>query len=237
MPCSSTRHPIAPRILLASVLEEMVAQETDLVGRGTGSSTVWSDEAAWALWRDSALRDLGYSCLVMLMDEQGREESLFAQGFLRTYQYEVNARSPWVGIDGLAAGDDWAMIFQTERRIYTGGSEEVVAAEISRSGDRGWIRVELPVRSWHIPTLMRELGGGGDLSSGGYRPRAEVDRPILLLRADETGWLEAGVAGFPGPEADVLVADLKSGRRQLAEIPLAGNSWRCQWNYLPPEAA
>ena len=84
---------------------------------------------------------------------------------------------------------------------------------------------------------MRELGGTSDLGMNGYRPRAEVDRPILLLRADQSGWLEAGAAGFPGSEAGPLVADLKSGRRQLAEIPLAGRTWLCQWSPLPDEAA
>jgi signal transduction histidine kinase len=225
------------RILLASVLEEMVVQEAQMDRRPVGDTAVWQDEPAWALWRDSALRDLGYSCLVLLMDGREQPESLFAQGFLRAYQYEVDARSPWVGIDGQPASEDWNMIFQTERRVYAGGTEEVVAAEIVRPGGRGWIRVELPVRSWHIPTLMRDLDAGPDLRASGYRPRAEVDRPILLLRADRTGWLEAGPAGFPGPGAAPVVADLKEGRRRLAEIPLAGRTWLCLWNPLPPDAA
>ncbi len=225
------------RILLGSVLEEMVEQDEETFPGAGERSEVWRDEPAWALWRDSALRDLGYSCLVQLVDDEGDEESFFAQGFLRTYQYEIVSRSAWVGMDGLAVADDRDIIFQTERRIYTGGQEEVVAAEVARTEGRGWIRVELPVRSWHIPTLLRELGGGPDLRAAGYRPRAEVDRPLLLLRADDTGWLEAGHAGFPGPETDRVVEDLRAGRRTLAEIPLGGRTWLCQWNYLPPEAA
>ncbi len=225
------------RILLGSVLEEMAEQEA-----GSGTPTirrydVWRDEAAWALWKDSALRDLGYSCLVEIVDEEAGAESLYAEGFMRDFQYEVVARSPWVGINGLPVQDNWNMIFQTERRIYAGGQEEVVAAEVARAEGLGWIRVELPVRSWRISTLIRELWGSHDLSTNGYRPRAEVDRPILLLRADDTGWLEADVSGFPGPEANPLVADLRAGRISLAEIPRGGRSWLCRWNPLPEGAA
>jgi len=225
------------RILLASVLEEMVEQDGRKPSGGEPQSAVWRDEPAWALWRDSALRDLGYSCLVLLMNEEETEESLFAQGFLRTYQYEIVARSEWVGPDGQPPGNDWTMIFQTERRVYAGGEEEVVAAEVLRSGGRGWIRVELPVRSWRIATLLQELGAGSRMTGRGYRPRAEVDRPILLLRADDTGWLEAGDWGFPGPEADPIMEKLRRGDLTLAEIPLAGREWVCQWNYLPEGAA
>ena len=225
------------RILLGSVLEEMQDQDA-LSTMTTGDrSAVWRNEPAWALWRDSALRDLGYSCLVEIVDDLGDEESLFAQGFMREYQYEMVSRSPWVGIDGGAVADGWEMIFQTERRVYTGGQEEVVAAETPRVGGRGWIRVELPVRSWRISTLVEKLGGDQDPRGNGYRPRAEVDRPVLLLRADDTGWLEAGGTGFPGPETGPLVADLRAGGRSLAEIPVADRSWLCQWNYLPEGAA
>jgi signal transduction histidine kinase len=225
------------RILLGSVLDEMKEQDALSDPFTDDRPAVWRDEPAWALWRDSALRDLGYSCLVQIVDEEVGQGSLFAQGFLRGYQYEIEARTPWVGMDGRPVADEWNMIFQTERRIYAGGEEEVVAAEITRADGRGWIRVELPVRSWGIPTLVKELGGGPDPRSTGYRPRAEVDRPILLLRADDTGWLEAGDTGFPGPETRPQVADLRSGRSLLEEIPVAGGSWLCLWNDLPDGAA
>ena len=225
------------RILLGSVLEEMQDQDALAVASTGERSAVWRDEPAWALWRDSALRDLGYSCLVEIVDDLGDEESLFAQGFMREFQYEMVSRSPWVAMDGGEVAADWDMIFQTERRVYAGGQEEVVAAETPRAGGRGWIRVELPVRSWRISTLVAELGGDQDLRKNGYRPRAEVDRPILLLRADDTGWLEAGDTGFPGPETGALVTDLRSGKQLLVEIPVAGRSWLCQWNFLPEGAA
>ena len=225
------------RILLGSVLEDMAEQEADSGILTVHRSDVWGDEAAWALWKDSALRDLGYACLVEIVADDSGPESLFAQGFMRDFQYEVVARSPWVGINGLPVQNNWDMIFQTERRIYAGGQEEVVAAEIARADGRGWIRVELPVRSWRISTLTRELWGSHDLSSNGYRPRAEVDRPILLLRADDSGWLEADASGFPGPAANPFVADLRSGRTPLAVIPRGGRSWLCRWNPLPQGAA
>ncbi len=225
------------RILLGSVLEEMRERDAASAVSSPERSAVWRDEPAWALWRDSALRDLGYSCLVQIVDDQADQESLFAQGFLRGYQYEIVARSPWVRMDGEPVVDEWEMIFQTERRIYAGGEEEVVAAEVGRASGQGWIRVELPVRSWGIATLIKELGGGSNSRTSGYRPRVEVDRPILLLRADDTGWLEAGPTGFPGPQAGPLVEDLRSGRFPLTEISVAGRTWLCRWNDLPPGAA
>jgi hypothetical protein len=53
--------------------------------------------------------------------------------------------------------------------------------------------------------------GGESVQDNQYRPRAEVDRPILLLRGDASGWLDAGGAGFPAEDAAALVAKLKAG--------------------------
>jgi len=225
------------RYLLGSVLEEMrLADTTDITAPVPGAE-VWSDEPAWDLWDGSALRDLGYACLVEIVDSQSGQESLFARGFMRDFQYEVVDRSAWVDEDGLPPDDNWNMIFQTERRTYSGGEEEIVAAEIVRSAGRGWIRIELPVRSWRISTLMADLGTAQSGRANGYRPRAEVDRPVLLLLADDSGWLAAGESGFPDPSADALLAELQAGSRDWAVLPVADEDWLCRWNPLPPRAA
>jgi len=227
------------RYLLGSVLDDMVRQDADRTGPAPRADDVWKDEAAWELWRDSALRDLGYACLVELIDADGRAVSLFSQGFLRDYRYEIVDRSAWLGPDGQPVEPQPAegAIFQIERRVYTGGEEEVLNAEIARQGERGWIRVELPLRSWRIETLLEGLGGIRDLTTTGYRPRSEIDRPVVLLLADDTGWLAAGATGFPAPRYDAVLEDLRRGRREWVRMELAGATWLCRWNPLPAGAA
>lgn len=197
---------------------------------------IWRDKPAFDLWRTSALGDLGYSCLVEIIDAEGNEESLFATGFMGDFQYEVLDRGPWTDSRGQPADGDRDIIFQTERRGYPGGEEEILAAETARRDGRGWIRVELPTRSWRISTLLTDLTGG--LSpGGGYQPRSEVDRPVLLLRGDETGWRGTGDPQLAGPEAEALVGDLKSGRRQWAVIGQGDHRWLCRWHALPAALA
>jgi len=227
------------RYLLGSVLEDMRDRE-NAIGPGPGPrENIWRNEPAWALWRDSALRDLGYSCLVELVDPDGIEESLFARGFMRDLHYEIADRSAWMGPDGLPLGEDFAseVIFQVERRVYAGGEEEILAAEIERLDWRGWIRVELPLRSWRISTQMESLGGMRDLTSNGYRPRAEIDRPVVLLLADESGWLAAGPQGFPGEEFTPRLEEMQAGHRDWVSMDLADGNWFCRWNPLPAGAA
>ena len=199
------------RYLLGEVLVAMHDGD-DLAATGP-TSGLWRHEAAWRLWRDSALADLGLPCLVELMDADYASESLHAVGFMGDFQYELASRSSWStpGKDGLLAGDD--IVFQTERRLYIGGEEEVLVGEIARRGG-GTVRAEIPLRSWRIGTLLDQLAGRPRTENGGYRPRSEIDREILLLHADDTGWLAAGAASFPGPAAG-------PGRRAGGRRPLA----------------
>jgi signal transduction histidine kinase len=223
------------RFLLEDALQGMRDLDSRTVAQDQPAG-IWRDKAAFDLWRSSALGDLGYSCLVEIIDRQGQEESLFATGFMRDFQYEVVSRSQWVDRQGEPADLDWELIFQTERRGYAGGEEEILAAEIVRRDDLGWIRVELPTRSWRISTLLSDLAGGL-APQGGYQPRSEVDRPVLLLRGDQTGWLGSGDPGFQGPGVDRLVRELKEGSRQWAVISQGEHRWLCRWNGLPEGAA
>ena len=95
---------------------------------------------------------------------------------------------------------------------------ELGLAELARGGgledEQGWLRLELPVQSLRISTLRSRLIGTQDLRRGGYRPRLEVDRPLLLLRGDDERWLDAGFGDLPDREGERLIADLRAGRRE-----------------------
>jgi len=224
------------RFLLGSVLNEMIAQDRDRADETPGQD-LWKDESAWRLYRDSALRDLGYNCAVELIDTEGREASFFALGFMNTTGYEVVTRGNWVDMSGRVVGEDQGMIFRTERRRYHGGEEEVLTAEAARTDRRGWLRVELPVRSWRVTTLTDALVGEASYALGHYRPRAEVDRPVLLLLADDEGWLGTGPTGIPEPKSTANLAALRAGERPWTEIFADGESWLCLWKPLPPDFA
>jgi signal transduction histidine kinase len=223
------------RFLVEDALLEMQAQD-EADSQPLPAGGLWRHRPAYTLWRNSSLRDLGYSCLVEIMDAQGEQESLFATGFMRDYQYEVLERGFWTNRGGEPVGDDWEMIFQTERRSYAGGEEEILSAEVVRSGGRGWIRVELPTRSWRISTLLSDLTGG-EGRAGGYQPRSEVDRPVLLLRGDRTGWLGTGDPGFTGENTWDLVKDLKVGNKSWARLQRENEHWLCCWIPLPEGVA
>ncbi len=224
------------RFLLGSILEDMQAHEDRLEPVGAATD-IWRDEPAWRLWRGSALEDLGGACLVELLDARGIEESLMTRGFLRDFQYEVSRRSRATDREGNPATDDQDMTFQTELRLYGGGEEQVMIGEIPRTGGAGWIRVEIPLRSWRISTLQARLNPAPGSDNGYYRPRVEVGRPVLLVRGDDTGWLQASDNIFPASGSDKAVADLKSGRQRWAEIRAGTSRWLCLWQPLPPEAA
>ncbi len=223
------------RFLVQSVLVEM--QEADQFAPAERPSGLWRDEAAWRLYRDSALFDLTYPGLVEILDDAEATESLFAAGFLRDFRYETLARSEWLTADGRPAEPGDAIAFQTERRLYSGGHEEILVAEVARRAGRGWLRVEVPLRSWRLSTLAPAAGDLGSPGGDRYRPRLEVDRPALLLLADDGGWRGSGPEGFPGAESDNVVAELRDGRREWAVLRVGQADWLCRWTALPPSAA
>ncbi|MGD9547186.1 MAG: ATP-binding protein [Candidatus Krumholzibacteriia bacterium] len=224
------------RFLLGSLLEDMSTQDAAAGKADTRDTGIWRDEAAWSLWRNSALSDLGVSCLVELLDEQEREASLITLGFLGDFQYEVVRRSPWVREEGTLEAQGPGSLFQTELRSYGGGSEYIMIGERERLDGRGWIRVEIPVRSWRIATLKAQVTGGETGNGRTYRPRAEVDRPVILLRGDAHGWLDAGSQAFPSDDSAIVPA-MAAGRQAWGEIEADGARWLGLWKPLPRAAA
>lgn len=224
------------RFLLGSVLEDMSTQDAAMGKADARETGIWRDEAAWSLWRNSALSDLGVSCLVELLDEEEREASLITLGFLGDFQYEVVRRSPWVREEGYLEAQGPGSLFQTELRSYGGGSEYVMIGERERLDGRGWVRVEIPVRSWRIATLKAQVTGGETGNGRTYRPRAEVDRPVILLRGDAGGWQDAGSEAFP-TEDSAIVPAMAAGRQAWGEIEADGARWLGLWKPLPPAAA
>jgi signal transduction histidine kinase/HAMP domain-containing protein len=222
------------RFLLGEVLSEMQAID-DPAAPAAVRADVRRQEPAWRLWRWTALRDLGLPCVVELQDPDGRSQALFATGFLRDFSYEPADQSPWQPADSEFGAEDPELYFRTERRLYAGGEEEILIGEIVRRGGQGWIHVEVPLRSWRIDTLLAELTGAAAAEPGHYRPRSEIDRPVLLLHADDSGWLDAGQGGFPDTRGVSAFADLRGGAAEWAEIEAGGRRWLCRWQPLPED--
>jgi signal transduction histidine kinase/HAMP domain-containing protein len=198
-----------------------------------GSETLTRDLAAYRLWSRSAVRDLGLPCLIEVIDGDGRTASLYATGFLRDFGYEVVERSDWWSLAeaGEEGGGRIGVMLQDEVRRYPTGRERILRGEIPRDGGQGWLRLELPVQSLRIATLSARLTGAGEtVAAGGYRPRVEVDQPLLLLRGDRERWLDAGFGDLPEHR---LIDDLRHGRREWATLALDGNHWLCRWATLP----
>ncbi|MFN2369628.1 MAG: PAS domain-containing sensor histidine kinase [Candidatus Krumholzibacteriia bacterium] len=223
------------RFLLGAVLQDMATRDEAPV-RPAGPADLWRLEPAWVLWEGSALRDLGIPCLVDILDPDERSLALHATGFMRDVNYEVIEREPWQEEAGEYGAEDPDLYFRSERRLYAGGAEEVLVGEIARRGGAGWLHAEIPVRSWRVSTLLAEFTGGREAGPGRYRPRSEIDRPVLLLHADDNGWLDAGDSGFPGPGSEAAMAALRSGAREWAELEVGGRRWLCRWQPLPPSA-
>jgi signal transduction histidine kinase/HAMP domain-containing protein len=229
------------RFLLADVLTEMATSEP-LPAKPSApeAAELWRNRAAYDLWWNSAVHDLGLPCLVEILDGDGFSESLFASGFFRDFGYEVLARSEWeeVGAAGQLGAGEGEVAVQAETRRYPTGEEWLLRGEVSRQLAAGWIRLELPVRSKRITTLITRLVGlPAEPGRGGYRPRAEVERPLLLVRGDAAGWLDAGPGNFPDPGANAVVEALKEGKREWGLVRAGGASFLSLWRTLPADAA
>ncbi len=224
------------RFLLGSILGDMREGESRL-GKKEAATDIWRDEPAWQLWQDSALEDLGGACLVELLDANGQVESLITRGFLRDFTYEVSRRSLLSDREGVSPPAAGVMTFQTELRRYSGGDELVMIGEVPRTGGGGWLRVEIPLRSWRIATLQRRLNPIATPSDDDYQPRVDVGRPILLVRGDDKGWQQATNNTFPDQGSQAVVDALKSGRVRWREVKAGNHRWVCLWQPLPPGAA
>ncbi len=226
--------------LLEDVLTEMAAADSTASARTDAPAApepegIWRNAAAYRLWRASAVRDLGLPCLVEVRDADDEEQSVYAVGFLRDYGYEVIERSGWGSLPD-SSGGRGHVLMQDERRRYPTGEEHVLRGEIPRHDGSGWLRVELPVQSRRLSTLLASLGAGpptGDAGAG-YQPRQEVDRPLLLLRGDSDGWLDVGFGGFPAAASRPVLEALQRGAREWGVVDYDRAHWLCRWAALPP---
>ncbi len=226
--------------LLEDVLSEMAMQDAggqDPAAAGGGSGPLRRSLPAYRLWQSSAVRDLGLPALVEVFDEDGFRTSHFATGFLRDTQYEVVAADPWRDLAGgdrsAAAGN--AVFVQSETRRYPTGRERILRGEIPRASERGWLRLELPVQSWRVATVAGGRPEWEGPRAGGYRPRVEVERPLLLLLGDDSGWLDAGFAELPDADAERRIAALRAGQVAWAVVDVDGSRWLCRWAPLPAD--
>jgi signal transduction histidine kinase len=229
--------------LIDDVLSDLLRHDTELddpLAVAPGRGALQRDALAHRLWQRSAVRDLGLPGLIEVLDPTGRTESLYSTGFLRDFGYEVISRSDWftlAGSDTSELADD-VVLLQEEVRRYPTGEERVLRGELPRAAQRGWLRLELSTQSLRVSTLLDRLTGARDVSTGGgYRPRLEIDRPVLLVRGDRSRWLDAGFADLPGTRHEPVLAALRGGEREWAEIELSGRRWLCRWAPLPPEVA
>ncbi len=218
--------------LLNEALKEMREQDGNSDPAPVSGQDVWRDEPAYLLWKNSSLRDLGFPLLVEIIDEFDREESLFTTGFMGDFQFQVVWRSALAGSRLPPDDGDAGRVFEEEQRLYPDGEERILACEVNRKGDRGWLRVELPVQSWRIATQLAGLTPREKSDPRGYRPRSEVDRPILLLRGDERGWLDVGQLGIPQVEFRPVLDQLKSGDLPWAKINIGDDTFLCLWKFL-----
>ncbi|MCP4290717.1 MAG: HAMP domain-containing protein [bacterium] len=223
--------------LLNEALHEMREQDGQSGILPPDSHDVWRDEPAYLLWRKSSLRDLGFPLSVELTDEFDQEESLFTTGFMGEVNFQVGSRKR-VHEDLLPEKSESITVeFTEERRIFHDGDELVLSGLINRQGNLGWIRVEFPIRSWRISTQLATLTRPANTSLSGYRPRSEIDKPVILLRGDDKGWLDVGQMGIPDPEFRSMLEDLKTGEQSQAEIQIGDDKFLCQWKTIPSDLA
>jgi signal transduction histidine kinase/HAMP domain-containing protein len=233
---TESSNPSAP-YLLDEALWDMRNQDEASGSVAAAGQDVWRDEPAYLLWRNSSLRDLGFPMMVEIIDEYGREESLFTTGFMGDFSYQVGYRAP-VDSTRLPSNErEVGRMFEEELRLYPDGEEFILAGEVSRQGDRGWIRVEFPVRSRRISTQLAGLAPRTKSSMGGYSPRSEVDRPVLLLRGDDIGWLDVGHKGIPKRISLPALEQLKSGELPWLKISVGEDVFLCVWKPVPLELA
>lgn len=219
--------------LLGEALKEMRRQDGNSAPVLTAGQDVWQDEPAYLLWRNSSLRDLGFPLMVQIIDEYDREESLFTTGFMGDFGFQIVWREALSGSRLPPDDSQGHRVFEEEQRLYPDGEETILACEVSRVGGRGRIRVELPVHSSRIATQLAGLTPQEKSNIGGYRPRSEVDHPVLLLRGNDNGWLGVGELGIPEVQDHRIIDNLKSGEIPWAEFSIGDEKYRCLWKSLP----
>jgi len=225
------------RLLLADLLTELFSADVDQLASPEAhaplASSLWRDWRAYALWRRTAIDDLGTSGRLEVLTSDGTVTSSYAKGFFRDEAYEIVRRSEWRSGDAVQPrpGRVVTPYFQRELRRYAGGEEWILRGEIARLDGDGWLSLELPYRSARVTTLAASLQPRA--SGSGYLPRLEIDRPLLLMRGDDSGWRDTAGDDVPAPEAEPVIAALRDGRLREARIPVRGRTYLCVWAPLP----
>ncbi len=232
------------RFLMEDLLAELAVLEpfpSPVAGAHAAvAADLWRDWRAYELWRTTGIDQLDLPCQIEVLNPDGDVTSLFASGFFRDQGYELGERSAWEEAEPAVPrpGARQAISIQSERRRYPDGDEWILRGEVARPGGEGWVRLELPVRSRRIATLRERLVGSDSAGSdGGYLPRREVDRPLLLLRGGPGGWLDAGGGPVPGDEILPVLSDLRKGLVEDVMITVEGRRYRCLWRASDEEGA
>jgi signal transduction histidine kinase len=199
---------------------------------------LWNNWRASELWQRVGAADLGLSGEVEIIDEQGRTTSLFSAGFFRDLGYELVHRSEWEEgpVVMPRVGLESTIYLQREQRRFASGDEWVLRGEIPQLDTSGWISLTLPVRSGRISTLSRRFEELPQ-QNGGYSPRVDLDRPMILMRGDDTGWLDTGGSDLPARQSRAVIGSLRSGAIDWGQLRIGDQEYLCTWRSADTENA
>lgn len=230
------------QFLMEDLLAEMAADEAVLqdapAAHAPEAAELWRDWPAYALWRGAGVADLGMPCLVEILDSEGQGSSRFASGQFRDFGYELVQRSEWTRGRPVSPRPDLKLdlYLQHEQRRYATGDEWVLRGEVTRLGTEGWIALELPIRTGRVRTMREAIAPSSwENNSGDYAPRQDVDRPVMLLRAEDGEWWGQSGDQTPKATAREVAASLRSAGPGPANQRFEGASWRCLWGPLPDQ--
>ena len=221
--------------LLEDLLTDIAGLEVELEpadgAHARDADSLWRDWSAFELWRRAGVGDLGLSGELEIIDEGGGTSGLYASGFFRDYGYELVERSDWE--DGPVVmpriGLESTIYLQRERRRFAAGEEWILRGEISQIDSKGWISLALPVRSSRISTLSRRFLYRSPDAAGGYVPRVDLDRPLLMMYGDDGGWLDTGDKDLPAEDSADVIAALRSGRAPWGRVEVGDETYLCIW--------
>jgi len=228
------------RFLLEDLLGEMAADEAVFQeppqAHAAAAAELWRDWPSYALWQNSGLDDLGMACNLEILDPDGTIESRFAAGLFRDVGYEIVSRSEWEKGRSIVVrpGQQQEVFFQSEQRRYATGDEWILRGEVARVGTDGWISLELPVRTGRVRTMQAQLRPE-DPGHGGYAPRQDIDRPVMLLRRETTGWRGDDLGELPDPGAAEAAIRARQDDNEMIVVPTGGRMWRCLWRPAPED--
>lgn len=221
--------------LIEDLLTDMAGLEVNLKNSPEAHSLdadqLWNNWRASELWLRAGAADLGLSGEVEIIDEQGMTSSLYSAGFFRDLGYELVQRSDWeegptvmprIGLESM-------IYLQREQRRFASGDEWVLRGEIPQLDTSGWISLTLPIRSGRISTLSRRFDEITNPDRSSYSPRVDLDRPLVLMRGDENGWLDTGGSDLPAAQSRAVIGSLRSGAVEWGRVRIGDNDFLCTW--------